>query len=134
MWTVYNDKTAKEICYGCGSDISKKTYAYFHAAQHYFYSADKVMSEIYDGKALYFATRAKNHIRLIEIAVRTEYQGQGIGRKVLNRLLTRAKALGTTKITLRTPINEKAAEFWLHMGAKIIGLKDNDYEMELNIK
>lgn len=132
MWTVTNDTTAKEICYGCGSDISKKTYAYFRTAQHY--NADKVMSEMYGNKALYFATRAKNHIRLIEIAVRTEYQGQGLGRKVLNRLLTRAKALGITKITLRTPINEKAAEFWLHIGAKIVGVKDNDYEMELNIE
>lgn len=132
MWKVFNDKAAKEICYGCGSDISKQTYAYFRTAL--FYNADKVMSEIYDGKALYFATRAKNHIRLIEIAVLSEYQGGGIGRIVLSRLLTRAKALGITRITLRTPINEKAAEFWLHIGAKIIGLKDNDYEMELNIK
>lgn len=75
MWKVFNDKTAKEICYGCGSDISKQTYAYFRTAL--FYNADKVMSEIYDGKALYFATRAKNHIRLIEIAVLSEYQGGG---------------------------------------------------------
>lgn len=132
MWTGYNKEIVKDICKASDSEITRKTYGFIECMNYR--CGDKAMCEIFDNKGFYFATRAKNHIRLIEIAVRTEYQGQGLGRKVLNRLLTRAKALGITKITLRTPINEKAAEFWLHIGAKIVGLKDNDYEMELNIE
>lgn len=36
-------------------------------------------------------------------------------------------------MTFQTTIDEKAIDFWLHIGAKIIGLKDNYYYMELDI-
>ena len=132
MWTGYDDKVAKDICYNCGSPSSRKTYAYFRTALHY--SPDKVWSEILVGNALYFATRAVNHVRLIEIAVHRDIQGQGVGRKVLFRLLSAMKRAGLYKLTFRTPIDEEAPNFWLHMGAQITGLKDQDYEMKLNIK
>lgn len=132
MWTGYDDKVAREICYNCGSPVSRQTYAYFRTALHY--SPDKVWSEILDGKALYFATRAKSHVRLIEIAVHRDIQGRGVGRKVLFRLLSAMKRAGLYKLTFRTPIDEEAQNFWLHVGATITGLKDNDYEMEINIK
>ena len=44
------------------------------------------------------------------------------------------KRAGLYKLTFRTPIDEEAQNFWLHVGATITGLKDNDYEMEINIK
>lgn len=132
MWTEYNDKVARDICYNCGSEVSKRSYNYFRTALHY--SPDKVWSEIYDGKAMYFATRARDHVRLIEIAVRSEYQGQGIGKKVLFRLLQRMKAANLYKLTFRTPIVEEAQNFWLHIGARIVDVKGADYEMELTIK
>ena len=132
MWIPYDEKVAKEICSDCGSPTSKTAYNYFRTALHY--SPEKVWSEVYDGKALYFATRAKNHVRLIEIAVRHQYQVKGIGKKVLFRLLSRMKAAGLYKLTFRTPIAEEAQNFWLHMGARIVGLNGNDYEMVLTIK
>lgn len=132
MWTGYDDKVAKDICYNCGSPSSRKTYAYFRSALHY--NRDKVWCEIFDNRAMYFAIRCREHVRLIEIAVHKDAQGQGVGRKVLFRLLSAMKRAGLYKLTFRTPIDEEAPNFWLHMGAQITGLKDQDYEMELNIK
>lgn len=132
MWRPYDSKVAKDICYDCGSPVSKAAYNYFRAAIHN--SPGKVWSEMYGDQALYFATAARDHARLIEIAVRTPYQGRGIGKKVLFRLLSRMKQAGLHKLTFRTPIAEEAQRFWLHMGARIIDVKQDDYEMELTIK
>lgn len=132
MWLGYDDKTARTICNDCGSPVSKAAYNYFR--RMLYTSGDKVLSELYGDKALYFAMRARDHVRLIEIAVRTQYQGQGLGKKVLFRLLSRMKAAGLYKLTFRTPIAEEAQHFWLHLGARIMDVKGEDYEMELTIK
>ena len=83
---------------------------------------------------MYFCTIAKSHIRLIEIAVKADKQGEGIGKKVLYRLLTRMKASGIYKLTFRTPMKENAKDFWRHIGAQIVDINGDDYEMELIIK
>ena len=132
MWNGYDSKIAKEICYDCGSRVSKAAYNYFRTALHY--SPDKVWAEMLDDKAMYFATRAKSHVRLIEIAVRTSEQGNGIGKMVLFRLLSRMKAANIYKLTFRTPIDEGAWKFWLHVGAQVVDVKGSDYEMQLLIK
>lgn len=132
MWTAYDEKTAHDICYASNSPVTKRTYLFFRAMLYR--SGDKVWSEIYDGKAMYFATRARDHVRLIEIAVRSEYQGQGMGKKVLFRLLSRMKRNNLYKLTFRTPIVEDAQSFWLHLGAKIVDVKGEDYEMVLTIQ
>lgn len=132
MWRAYDDKIAKQICYDCGSPVSKAAYNYFR--RMLYTSGDKVWSELYGDQALYFATRGKSHVRLIEIAVRSRYQGRGFGKEVLFRLLSRMKAAGLYKLTFRTPIVEEAQKFWLHIGARIVDVKGADYEMELTIK
>jgi GNAT superfamily N-acetyltransferase len=132
MWQAYDDKVAKDICYHCGSEVSKRSYNYFRTALHY--SRSKVLSEIYGSAGFYFALTAKDHVRLVEIAVRKEHQGQGVGKTVLFRLLSRMKQVGLYKLTFRTPIAESAQDFWLHIGARIVDVKGTDYEMELTIK
>ena len=97
-------------------------------------TADKVWSEMYDDKAFYFAARNKIHCRLIEIAVRKEWQGQGIGKLVLFRLLSRMKANGLYKLTFRTQSLKTRKIFGFNIGAKIVDVKGNDYEMELTIR
>lgn len=130
MWTGYNKQVIKDVCYNCSSPISKQSYSYIGLMQ-YRLPAEKVYCECYGNKGFYFATKAKTHARLIEIAVRDEHKGQGIGESLLYRLLSRMKADGIFKLTFRTPINESAQYFWLKQGAKIIDIKGNDYVMEL---
>ena len=132
MWKGYDDKTVKDICYNCGSEVSRQAYAYFRTLLYR--SPGTFWSEVYDDCAFYVASRCKNHVRLIELAVRSDNKGRGIGKKVLFRLLSQMKRVGLYKLTFRTPIVEEAQNFWLHMGATITGLKDEDYEMEINIK
>ena len=137
MWTSeYNDAAVKEICYNCGSPVAKQSYNYFRRL-HYV-TGGKVWGKVW-GKgdtpvAFYYANRCRDHVRLIEIAVRKEYQGAGVGRRVLFDLLLRMKQNGLHKLTFRTPMNEDAHGFWLHLGAKIVDVKGNDYEMEMTIK
>ena len=135
--TGYNEQAAKDICYHCGSPTAKKSYNYFR--RMLYESAEKVWSVVWWDKddkpvAFYFASRCRSHVRLIEIAVREEYHKQGVGKKVLLDLLLAMKRAGLYKLTFRTPIVEEAQKFWLHMGAKIVDVKGDDYEMTLTIK
>lgn len=140
MWKGYDDKIVKDICYNCGSASARQSYNYFCRAN---YRAGQKNSTVWckvylsdDGvpKGFFYAYKCRTHVRLIEIAVRNEYKGHGIGRMLLFDLLSAMKRAGLYKLTFRTPIDEEAQNFWLHVGATITGLKDNDYEMEINIK
>lgn len=138
MWNEkgYDDNLVKEICYNCGSKKAKQSYSFFRR-MHYV-TDGKVWSKVWSKNgiplAFYYATRCKDHIRLIEIAVRSDYQNKGIGSKLLSRLLLQMRESGIDTLTFRTPINEAAQHFWLKMGASIIDVKGDDYEMELKIK
>ena len=128
----YNDAAVRDICYNCGSSVAKQSYNYFRRLDYI--TGSKVWSKGDTPVAFYYANRCRYHVRLIEIAVRKKYQGTGMGRKVLFDLLARMKQNGLYKLTFRTPMNEDAHNFWLHLGAKIVDVKGNDYEMEITIK
>lgn len=132
----YKDTAVKEICYNCGSPVAKQSYNYFRR-MHYV-TGGKVWSKVWSKGdtpvAFYYASKCRDHVRLIEIAVRNEFKGQGLGKAVLYELLAQMKANGIYKLTFRTPIAEDAQNFWLHMGARIVDVKGSDYEMELTIK
>lgn len=134
--TGYEDKTVREICYNCGSKVAKQSYNYFRR-MHYV-TGGKVWSKVWSKGgtpiAFYYASRCRDHVRLIEIAVREEYHKQGIGKMMLYDLLSAMKQAGLYKLTFRTPIAEEAQKFWLHLGARIIDVKGEDYEMELTFK
>ena len=138
MYTItgFNDAAVKTICYDCGSSVAKQSYNYFRRI-HYV-TGGKVWSKVWSKGdtpvAFYYASKCKDHVRLIEIAVREEYHKQGIGRMVLIDLLSAMKRSGLYKLTFRTPIAEEAQYFWLHLGARIVDVKGDDYEMELTIK
>lgn len=138
MYTItpYTDKAAKEICYDCGSPVAKQSYNYFR--RMHFVTGGKVWSKVWSKGdtpvAFYYASRCKDHCRLIEIAVRSEFKRQGLGKTVLYELLAQMKANGIYKLTFRTPIAEDAQFFWLHMGARIMDVRGGDYEMEITIQ
>lgn len=132
----YDDKAVKDICYNCGSKVAKQSFNYFR--RMHFVTGGKVWSKVWSkGEtpvAFYYASRCRDHVRLIEIAVREDYHKRGIGKFVLLDLLSRMKQAGLYKLTFRTPIVEEAQGFWLHIGARIMDVKGEDYEMELTIK
>ena len=56
---------------------------------------------------------------IIALAVATEYQGQGIGTKLVSSLESHAKALGDSFIRLNSRIERlKAHEFYIQLGYK----------------
>lgn len=133
----YDDALVKAICYDCGSPTAKRSYAYFRRL--IYVAGSKVWSKVEQGGArtpiaFFLAMRAADHVRLTEIAVRSAYQRQGIGREVLYSLLSQMKADEVGTLTFRTPRNEEAQFWWLKMGARIIDIKGDDYEMELKIQ
>lgn len=134
--TDYNDSAVKEICFACGSPVAKQSYNYFRRIAYV--TRGKVWSKVWSKGttpvAFYYATKCRDHVRLIEIAVREDYQRQGLGRKLLRRLLVQMKESGLTRLTFRTPMGEDAQYFWHKMGARITDIKGEDYEMELTIK
>ena len=137
MWreTGYNDAAVRRVSYDCGSATAKKSYVFFRRMNYV--AKDKVWSKVWfkDGSpvAFYYANRCRDHVWLIEIAVRQDYQKQGLGRKLCYRLLEQMKRAGLGTLTFKTPISEDAQFFWQKMGAKIIDIKGSDYEMELKI-
>ncbi|MCM1168917.1 MAG: GNAT family N-acetyltransferase [Bacteroides sp.] len=134
--TPYTDQAVKDICHHCGSAVAKKSYNYFRRMNYV--TGGKVWSKVWskDGVpvAFYYASKCRDHIRLIEIAVKEEYKRKGLGKTMLFDLLSLMKHQGLHKLTFRTPIVEDAQGFWLHMGARIVDVKGEDYEMELTIK
>lgn len=133
MWEGYDKEIVKDVCYNCDSPISKQSFSYIEM-MHYRLPKEKIYFERWDSAGFFFATKSKNHARLIEIAVHKEYKGKGIGKMLLFRLLSRCKNDGINRLTFRTPIQEDAIGFWTHIGATVVGLKEEDYEMELIFK
>lgn len=134
--TGYDDSAVKHICYYCNSKVSRQSYNYFRRLAYV--SGDKVWSKVWskDGEPIgfYYAMRCRTHIRLIEIAVVESHQGKGIGKAILYSLLQEMKKADVKKLTFRTPMNEPAHKFWLHIGGVIMDVKGSDYEMELTIE
>lgn len=129
----YNGKLIHDICYNCGSVSVKNAYPYFR--RMLYNSPDTFWCEVLDdGKAFYIANKAKQHVRLIAIAVKQDYQGKRFGEEALFRLLSRVTQAGLDTLTFRTSQHESAQYFWLKQGAKIMDVKGEDYEMQIKIK
>lgn len=73
-----------------------------------------------------FFTQKGDHFEIEEIDVIKEYQGQGIGRALVNMVERIARAKGVTSLITGTSINTegepwKAYGFWIRMGYKDTG-------------
>lgn len=137
VWERDKD-TVKAICYGCGSAMTRKHYAFLHCIFYYGKQrvggcGTKLKAELFGNIGMNVCTAAKDHWRLIQIALKADCQGKGIGRMLLNRLLLRMKENGVCRLTFRTSMKEAALKWWLDNGASIVGTKGQDFEMELNI-
>jgi GNAT superfamily N-acetyltransferase len=122
-----------KIAFQCGSETLKGAESWYRFIKHH--SGDRLYGFSVDNTGFLFGTFSKKHFRLSEIAVEKSNQSNGYGSVMLSLLFEECKKRGIYRITLRTPIQEKAYKWYAKFGGKIIGLsKDGkDYEMELNI-
>lgn len=104
--------------------------AYFRKAL-YVSQPGKFWYGVFGGCAFYYGNVARDHFRLVAIAVDQENQGKGYGGMVLSRLMQRCQERGLKEITFRTHKEGKALGWWLRQGAQVVGSKDSDYEMRL---
>lgn len=123
-----NVKALQSIGKCSGSKRVKSTVSYLGFAQYY---SKLFWAERYEDIAFYAGTFAKHHFNLLELAVKEDEQGNGVGRAVVHRMKTVCKNRGIHVIRLRTAIDETAIEFWLKQGAEIVGLKNEDYVLEI---
>lgn len=126
-----DESVIHDICYCCGSYSMKQTYAYIRRAIHLSSTSGTQVVYETDGTAFYLAIVARTHLRLIALAVSKGSQGNGIGTAAVARLKAIALGMGRHRITFRTSMSERAKDFWLRQRAKIVGIKGEDYEMEL---
>jgi len=73
--------------------------------------------------------------QLLTIAVRADLQGQGIGRKLLDRVIALAREIHMLSLLLEVrPSNSRALEMYQRYGFTQIGLRKNYYEAPKNTR
>ena len=123
-------KLLHDICYDCGSNSLKKTNAYLRLAAFYG-GKDKFYCDILEDYAFFAAIRNKTHVRLIGIAVRKEYQGNGIGLALLKYEIAKICSFGLHEMTFRTSVAENAINWWKNVGAHKVRREQGDWVMSL---
>lgn len=108
-------------------------------AQHNFLIAEE------DNKPLAFADYSllKDAVyKLHKIYVLPDQQGKSIGKLLINYVIEKVKQKGATALLLNVNRNNKAKQFYEHLGFKVISEEDidigegyfmNDYVMSLNL-
>lgn len=66
---------------------------------------------------------------IMNIAVKKNFRGQGLGKQLISAMIARAKLLGITNLTLEVSVeNPVALHFYGQYGFKSYGLRPNYYE------
>ncbi len=69
-----------------------------------------------------------NEGHITNVAVDPDYQGQGLGRKLMNELTSRVKALGVDSMTLEVrPSNAVAINLYTSLGFRSVGQRPKYY-------
>jgi ribosomal-protein-alanine N-acetyltransferase len=92
------------------------------------YEATVVRDEAGALAGYYLAMWAVDEAHLLNVAVAADHQGQGIGRRLLDRLSARAREQGMESILLEVrPTNERALKVYRHYGYIAIGVRKGYY-------
>lgn len=69
-----------------------------------------------------------NEGHITNVAVDPDYQGQGLGRRLMNELTSRVKALGVDSMTLEVrPSNTVAINLYISLGFRSVGQRPKYY-------
>src|SRR5262245_1315024 len=75
---------------------------------------------------------AANEAHLLNVCVRRDQQGQGLGRQIVVRMLTRARECGAGVVYLEVrPSNHVAARLYMSLGFREIGRRKEYYPAEM---
>ena len=88
---------------------------------------------IVDDVAFIAGTFGKEHFRLAEMAVKTEFKHQGYGSFMIKLVKAACARRGKTRITLRTSKNETAFEFYQKIGGSVVGENGDDFEVVIPV-
>jgi GNAT superfamily N-acetyltransferase len=88
----------------------------------------KAFGGIIHGIGYYYATQAKNHVRLHEIVVKASLQGCGYGSLLWEDLCSRSRLFGVESITLKCEY-EPSKRWFLTHGAECAARKGAVWEM-----
>ena len=104
------------------------------------YSLLAVVNEAPCGFGFYhLETPSNNHYHLDKLYLESSFQAQGNGKKMMSYIFKHIHSLGASSISLNVNRKNKAVNFYLKLGFKIIAEKDisigngfymNDYVME----
>ena len=127
--TKFNQEAIKEIAKKSGSKAVKDSISYITAP--FICGSKGFYTEIIDNVAFFAGNITKKHFRLYEIAVIEDKQKEGYGSFMIMRIKQLCQKKGIPKITLRTSKDETAIDFYRKQGGRIVGEKDNDWEVEI---
>lgn len=92
----------------------------------------KIVCDIFNvTDAFFFGCYGKSHLSCVGIAVKDSAKGCGLATSIVAYETAKARAAGLRRMTLSTPINESAVEFWKKVGAKITGKGKDEWQMEM---
>lgn len=94
-------------------------------------SGKKIYGSRLENVAFSIGYNNNDHFRLVGIGVVKEQRGKGYGKFMLLKTIEYARKEGYSKIRTRTLNGVDFYQKW--GGAKIIGMKDNDFLMEMDI-
>lgn len=124
----------ERICRESGSESVRRHAAFLRTAVwHTEAHPENLWCEILNDAAFYMCTRCRTHVRGVDTVVMERYHGRGWGKALNDRRLARMMAAGIPLFRFRTNRDGSALGFWLKQGARIVGVRGGDYEMELRL-
>lgn len=124
----FNEKQANEIGRNSGSasvagaGTNLRFFAHWQPKGFFYLSCDDC--------AFIGGAFQKKHFRLVEFCVKKDCQKQGYGKFLLNELEKECYKRKVSKITLRTSRTEDARSWYERHGFQVVGIINNDWEME----
>ena len=106
------------------ADVSYERFIQVH-------SPKKIYAERIDNEAFLIGYRKKDGFRIVGMATRKEAQGKGHGTKLLLRLIRWCMENGIARIETRT-LSGKSF-YQEKAGARVVGIRDGDYLMEIDV-
>lgn len=98
----------------------------FYSSAYYLLAVDAERQDLIVAYAGCWVLANEGHIT--NVAVEPDYQGAGLGRRLMNELMGRVKQLGVDAMTLEVrPSNQKAVSLYASLGFKSVGQRPKYY-------